>query len=611
MRTLPSILLCLNLLSGYSLAATNPEDSKVLVGPNILVSRDADVPHVETMVAINPMDPKNLLGTATTLTQNDVCNDCKTYVSTDAGYSWSCSTFPETADVANGDPQVAFGLNGTAYYAALSSAQLYVYRSEDKGKSWKAPVRLGRGDHEQIVVDHSYGKFAGRVYIGLKTGDNVSVYRSNDDGRTFIGPVEAATSKKPGFGFQTYSPLVLSDGTLFVPFIEAQPSGEKTTISNIRTLWFVTSSDGGVTFSTPALINEQRLNVFPEQVKAYRRGSFVKGTVISYAVDLSGSKYRDYLYVAWSDWRYGRPRILFSYSSNKGQTWAESKMVSTNIPGESAQYLPMIAVNNEGIVGIEWFDTRNSKNQDSSELYFSASVNGGASFLQAAKVSSEPSFPISSGNLKPSQLSVRSMENKVSANFLSTFSRWPDGGDYIGLTTDSNGAFYPFWPDSRNRTYQLYSSKLIVSTPKEKELSRDKVTAEKLKASVSHQITLIADPVKYNAETQEAVIPVRLKNISGETLYGPFMVVFKNFTNPGFTRSGFQGFINVPQILNATNGRKGVGAVFDYSSALRDFDSLEPGALTEPVTWKFKFTDRPVTSFYVEADVTGFVLRKQ
>jgi hypothetical protein len=563
------------------------------------------------MVAINPKDPKNLLGTAIALTQDEMRNACKTYASTDGGYTWSCSTFPEQADVPNFDPQVGFGLTGTAYYVALTPPQVHLYRSEDKGINWKPPVRLGTGDHEQLIVDHTHGKFAGRVYIGLKTAEGLSVYRSEDDGRTFIGPVLAATSKKAGFGVQIYNLLVLSDGTLFVPYIEAQPSGEKTTVSNTRTFSFVTSSDGGITFSSPAPIHEQQINVFPEQVKAYRRGSFVKGTVISYAVDLSGSKYRDYLYVVWSDWRSGRPRILFSYSANRGQTWSEPRMISPEIPVEASQYLPMIAVNNEGVVGVQWFDTRNSKNQDSSELYFSASADGGGSFLQAAKVSSEPSFPINSGNLKPLLRTIGSIEDRISASFMSVFNRWPDGGDYIGLTADSTGVFYPFWPDSRRGTYQIYTGKLIVSTSSKNGLSSNSISTEKVKASVSQQVTLVLDPVHYDFETREAVIPIRLKNTSRDTLYGPFTVVFKNFTNPGFTRSGFEGFMNFPQILNATNGLNGVGAVFDYSSALRDFNALEPGALTEPVIWKFKFTDRPVTSFYIEAEVTGLVLRKR
>lgn len=43
-----------------------------------------------------------------------------------------------------------------------------------------------------------------------------------------------------------------------------------------------------------------------------------------------------------------------------------------------------------------------------------------------------------------------------------------------------------------------------------------------------------------------------------------------------------------PTILNAANGEKGAGAVFDYSQALRGSGALEPGATTAPVLWRFK-----------------------
>ena len=41
---------------------------RIAVGPNVLVSRDGDVSHVESAVAANPGDPLNLVATAITFT---------------------------------------------------------------------------------------------------------------------------------------------------------------------------------------------------------------------------------------------------------------------------------------------------------------------------------------------------------------------------------------------------------------------------------------------------------------------------------------------------------------------------------------------------------------
>ena len=45
---------------------------------------------------------------------------------------------------------------------------------------------------------------------------------------------------------------------------------------------------------------------------------------------------------------------------------------------------------------------------------------------------------------------------------------------------------------------------------------------------------------------------------------------------------------SAPAILNATNGKSGAGAVFDYSETLGDLCYLAPGASTRPVIWRFR-----------------------
>jgi hypothetical protein len=54
-----------------------------------------------------------------------------------------------------------------------------------------------------------------------------------------------------------------------------------------------------------------------------------------------------------------------------------------------------------------------------------------------------------------------------------------------------------------------------------------------------------------------------------------------------------------------------VGAVFDYTSALRDFNSLEPGALTEAMPWRLKFDNLKAATFPIEVEVIGFVSKRK
>jgi len=149
--------------------------ARIIVGPNIRVSQDGEFPHVEPMVAANPLQLKNLLGSAITIGASGklgVTRSCKTYVSTDGGSTWLDAAFPEQREYGGGDPIMAFGTGGTAYFGALDYAPadgrqrlwLRVYRSEDGGITWGKPATLGYTyDRPQLVVDRSQGTHRGRV----------------------------------------------------------------------------------------------------------------------------------------------------------------------------------------------------------------------------------------------------------------------------------------------------------------------------------------------------------------------------------------------------------------------------------------------------------------
>jgi hypothetical protein len=591
------------------------ERADIRVSPNMLVSRDGDIPHVELMIAANPKDSKNFLGASITNARPDGGWTDKTYASLDGGSTWTASDFPEGMKWGSGDPQVAFGSHGTAYFVGLTSAQddagrargfLFFYRSGDGGITWDKPVNLGYSyDHEQIVVDDTLGTHSGRVYLGALYGYpvyRIGVFRSDDDGRTLTGPVEAANGGG-NVGINVTNLLVFSDGTLFVPYADFDFKPEERKHHRPSSFWFVTSSDGAVTFSKPSKIAEQRTAL---DTKA----SWVT-TFPVYAVDNQSDKYRDRLYLVWNDFRFGKSRILFSESKDRGTSWTEPRALDSSGPASSVQYQPMASVNSQGVLGVTWFDTRNSQDGSKYDEYFAASVDGGETFLSAVRVSSESSQPEGRGNqsLSPVAGKSRPMPDLTGTNrigLVSAVSRWRQGGDYMGLTASSKGVFHPFWADSRSGTFQIETAAIQVKVPDEKPgeepQERKAESHSKSPTDVGDRVEFVFDPTRYDAEARELQLPVRLKNTSQQTIYGPITVTVQGFGSG----MGKESVEFSPEILNATNGKTGEGALFEYSDVLGSECTIPPSGTSGALTWKLKLLD-PKQTPDLHMAVEGFL----
>ena len=585
---------------------------RIVVGPNILVSRDGDIAHCETMIAANPTDPKNLLGGSIVMIRPDGGAANKAYVSSDGGSTWTDVTFPEEMEHGGGDPQVGFGITGTAYFVGLSNGMNF-YRSEDQGKTWSKPVNLGRNhDHEMLITDHTFGTFAGRIYLtdesdvpgskemeDLQMRRRVVLFRSVDDGRSFIGPIEVARGNNTGLAAENL--LVLSDGTLFIPMIE-YPNYATDKEAAIWKAVFSLSPDGGVTFSPARLIAEIRFGGVKAMRKSQGNGRVDQMAGPVFAVD-RGGKFRDRIYAAWTEFEGDRYRLVFTWSGDRGKTWSAPRPLDPGAPGYASQFQPMIAGNPDGVLGVYWYDTEGFPSRDRFEISFTASLDGGATLLPKVRVSSATSSPFGSGNLRPGPF-VDAERGLVTASFVSGMSRWPAGGDYIGMTASTDGVFHPFWTDGRSGTYQLYTAPIRVlaggqpATP----------APDKTAASLSDKVTLVFDPIQYDRQTQEVLLPVRLKNVSKETLYPPFRVEIKELAHPYSVKAHEE--VDTPTILNATNGKTGIGATFDYSKALHDLESLEPEAVTDAILWRFKAASAVKTSFHVGAEISGYIAKE-
>jgi BNR repeat-like domain len=557
---------------------------RLLAGPDILVSRDGAVPHYEVVVAVHPRDARNLVGASITRTSRKAGSAVKVYVSADGGGTWTDIELREQAELGGGDPLVGFTGDGTALVAALGSAfdasgrrrdAVLVYRSEDGGRTWQTPFAAGMGeghDHPQIAIDTTGGRFSGNVYISTLYADEenpflIGLLRSTDGGRTFSRSLIA----NGGAEVMLFngSMVVLSDGTLIVGLEAAAntPENRGRIGRSAQRVTFMTSTDGGLTFSPQRPIGTREID------QAYA----IEATQVQLAV--GRVRLRDRLYAAWTDFRFGAPRILFTWSADRGETWSEPRRIDATVPDTARQLQPALAVG-DGAVGISWFDTRHAADGNAYDQYFAASLDGGATFLPPVRVSSESSPLPGAGNLAPNPLVLPAKEGfRVALSTVAT--RWPFGGDYMGLAPAPGGIFHLLWADNRSGTFQLHTSRIVV-------VSGDVAPAEPPgleERAITDRVELVFDPGSYDSSARAGTVAVRLRNISDAPIYGPVRLEIGTFPPPpeGAVRQ-------VPlEVLDAPNGKTGPGAAFDYTPLLGPQRHLAPGEVGGALTLRLRY----------------------
>jgi len=599
------------LLLGTMLATSSrsaPQEARILVGPNVLVSWEGDGVNDETLLASNPANSMNLVGTGINFWTNRSKDgqENRVYYSFDGGYDWTTVKFSEDTSRNTADPQVGFSLRGTAYFVSLAGdpSHLLFYRSDDGGKSWGKAVDVWLGcthtgcDHPQIAVDQTAGRFAGNIYLStlcgldqLKLDAHICLFRSTDDGITWVGPVDVASNHDlPERRVQALNIATFADGELFLPFVDFPAQGDMRLDNGRYHYWFSTSRDGGITFSSA-----QKLTL--------KEGGEIIGPFSEYlffAVNTSPGRFRDRIFATWLSERYSpvsgtnlakgtKPaRLLFSYSSDRGRTWSSPKAVS-DLPGTSSQFgPPSIAVNNDGTVGISWYDTRDTPpghDEDLINRYFAASIDGGETFLPAARVSSVPT------DLKSNSthlLGAAAYDTSV------LFSNGFDHGEYLGLAASSDGTFHPFWSDGRTGSNQIWSATVQVERAVDNSNGQSAPQIEFVEADVTDLVQAVLEPLRPFPLSGTVELPVRLRNKSGKRIYGPLKVEVTELTPDN-------------SLLNASNGKASVGATMDYTHALGDLDLLQPNAISEGVVWRFKvpstFREFPRFKFNVRARI--------
>jgi len=406
----------------------------IQVAPATEVARETDPKRFsEPHLAIHPTNSKHLLAAVFiswvqgALEEIRAHERCAAFVSLDGGATWNRHEFSLESCF---DPQVAILPNGEAVFIALAeilniqprhSIWLIAFHSSDGGLTWdEEPTILGRGhDHPALAVDTSSAKRKGWIYVSThhewrdgngQPASGVFIARSRDGGKSFDTPTIVRPNNLHSFAEM---PVVLSDGTVIASFVDDtndQPKFER------RRAWIIRSTDGASSFSLPIFVNDVC-------------GPPPNFQLSALVADTSDGQFRDRLYFACR--QNGGGSIIVTSSANRGETWNRPGVgVGTPAPDPNARRVLTMGVNRNGVVGVFIAERSFKIGEACLEFSFSASFDGGTTFVAPQKVSSS-----SCGKTTADEIAAR---------------MFPTYGDYFGVVGTNNAKFRLMWVEMRD-----------------------------------------------------------------------------------------------------------------------------------------------------------------
>jgi hypothetical protein len=432
---------------------------------NVQVTFDVDprADRSESSLAVNPLNPDNMVGASKRFIDPATYDfTLAAYATFDGGKTWTEApplqllthgeggyTGPTWLGIS--DPTVAWDNRGDAYLVALPVTALNadatfgmaVYESTDGGRSWGAPklIHQSPGDDKQWATEDNnpLSPHFGNVYVAWDDGSNLAFARTTDHGATWKG-VGTAPVGTP-LAFDSYAPnlSVADDGTLYITWLAG------------NTIKFVKSTDGGNSFSAPAVVAGGIVTLQdaglpePDGFPELPGGTFRVLTLPTITTGAAGD-----VAVAWSDYREGVSRTYYRRSTDGGATWQGPGSGQPLLIGDAAStpdqqdIFPQLARTLNGDIGVAFYEFGPKPGRGSKpfiDVVFSASLDGAATFPNRLTVTSRPWDPTVDAPLSHGHLNT-------------TFI-----GDYFGLAASPLG-FFPFWTDTRDGIQEIFTDEV-------------------------------------------------------------------------------------------------------------------------------------------------------
>lgn len=375
--------------------------------PNVNTDCEAPSPHNETAIAIDPLNPLNIVGGVGDyqiwLSAGGVQHFrhySRPRVSFDGGRTWTTYSINYKGYTHSDDPAVAFDAAGTVYFGSLGRSvpqrgqtatypDILVAHSNDGGRTWTKPTRVAAstgsignpgifndkdavaawGNGNAIVTWTRFDQGKSGAYIDSPIYASIT----HDGGKTWSAPTEISGSAPFCVGAQGgtacnqnqgSAPVVAADGRVYVAFLNSPGD-----LATDRSQYLVTEVDAqsGRRIAGPFKVSlifdgdtDYPLNA--EGRFTYEDSQFRTWALGNLASDPTTP---GHLAVVWSDMRNSslpapadpyaattNSDVIVSQSRDGGRTWS----VPTAIAQDKDQFMPWSAYDSDGRLHVGYFD---------------------------------------------------------------------------------------------------------------------------------------------------------------------------------------------------------------------------------------------------------------
>ncbi len=457
----------------------------VKVGGNINLT-NLDERNSESFIAQDHNHPEFLIAASNNLSTS---GRQRQFFSTDGGQTWGKTELPLVAGTAlHSDPALAFSLNGTAWAATLGIDSLgtqilvQLFKSIDHGATWNfvSTVSTDRNNDKELMWIDTYqgSPFKDFIYLAWDVpGSGMRFRRSTDGGVSWEPETILSTESAIGCHLATGP-----SGEIYV----AWPA------INSRELRIAKSIDGGATFQAPKVITITNSSYEMSIPAMCQRNALLYTSI---GVDRSNGPRKGTVYAAWTDLDGTgsdpgcagtssglHSRVFISASTDGGKMWSTPRTIQVNpasapVADQFNQWMDIDPDN--GNIHVMFYDTRDDLTRRKTNVYYIASKDGGATWSDETRVSSEQTDETTTGADSGNQY-----------------------GDYNGIAAFRDVAF-PSWTDRRSSNpitrEQIFTAAVNRSKTAEPEGTPMNANVNSLVTGVSQEVTLTAYPREWEA----------------------------------------------------------------------------------------------------------------